>query len=287
MGGTEERTTPESKRAPRIFRGEKRHCSGSRARRTLPLRLAFRESPLMDLQAFATIISIPASVYFIISIPFSIYFFVQRRQDNRITNRLLEQAEETRKTYVNLVSSLSEQSDRVLLSFDKSNCEKPGTFEYVVWSYWEEYEELTRGMISAPRADAFIYNPLGVLATSELRIAAYRSDRFALVMIFLMGLSLAASVAITGAAGKIAGGNTFWHYVVAIPSFVIFVPLGVISYWRSFRRNRQNLRNAIEALEVIRQYVAVLENKGISLQQEFTQLKSEPTNREPSPGEEK
>jgi hypothetical protein len=43
------------------------------------------------------------------------------------------------------------------------------------------------------------------------------------------------------------------------------------------------LRDAIKALEVIRQYVTALENMGIVAQQEFTKVKSKLADREIEP----
>ena len=214
----------------------------------------------------------------IIGIPASIYVFFQIRRDFRTVNLPLEEARATHKTYVHLISSLSDRSDRTLLTFDKSNREKPGTFEHLVWGYWRQFEEFNRGSEYSTRAEEFIYNPAGVLRASEFVITIYRSNRFVVVVSTLMLLSFAVPMGITAGIGDLFGSGTFWHYVLSIPIFVIFVPLGIVMCWRSLRKNRRNLSNAIKALESIRQYVAVLEEMGIVVQQEFTQLKSKAAN---------
>jgi len=210
----------------------------------------------------------------IISIPASIYVFFQIRRDSQAANRSLEDAIASRKTYVHLISSLSDRSDRILLTFDKNNTERLGTFEHLTWGYWKEFEELTRDSMGATRVSNFLYNPAGVLAALEVSITYYRANRVGVITGTLMLLSFGIPMAITSGIGELVGKETFWHYALSIPIFAIFVPLGIIQCWRSLRRNRQNLQNTIKALEVIRQYVAVLENLGIIVQQEFTKLKS-------------
>jgi hypothetical protein len=84
---------------------------------------------------------------------------------------------------------------------------------------------------------------------------------------------------ITTGVAELVGRESRWFYVLAIPLFTIFVPLGVTRCWRSLRRNRQNLANSMRALEVIRQYVTLLESMEIIVQQEFTQLKSAPVDK--------
>jgi hypothetical protein len=129
----------------------------------------------------------------------------------------------------------------------------------------------------------FIYNPAGVLAASEVSITYYRTNRLGVVMGTVMMLSFMIPMVITSGIGELVGKETFWHYALSIPIFAIFVPIGVVQCWRSLRRNRQHLRNAIKALEVIRQYVAVLENMGIIVQPEFTQLRSKLADSEIAP----
>jgi hypothetical protein len=210
----------------------------------------------------------------IISIPASIYVFFQIRRDSQAAKLSLEEAREARRTYIHLISSLSDRSDRILLTFNNNNREKPGTFEHLVWGYWKEFEELTRGGIDTNRADWFIYNPAGVLAASQLSPLYYKTMRFAGAGISLMGLSCMLPIAVTNGIGELVGRQTFWHYALSIPLFAILVPLGAILCWVSFRRNQKHLRNSIKAIEVIRQYVTLLESMQIIVQQEFTQLKS-------------
>lgn len=210
----------------------------------------------------------------IISIPASIYVFFQIHRDSRAAKLSLEDARATRNTYVHLISSLSDRSDRILLTFDKNNCEKPGTFEHLVWGYWKKFENLSRGDLPATRSNDFIYNPVGVLAASRIAINYYRANRLGVVMGTLMLLSFLMPMAITSGIGELVGKETFWHFALSIPIFAIFIPVGAVQCWRSLRRNQKNLRNAIEDLEVVRRYVATLENMGIIVQQEFTQLKS-------------
>lgn len=219
----------------------------------------------------------------IISVPASIYVFFQIRRDSQAAKLSLEDARAIRKTYVHLISSLSDRSDRVLLTFDKSNLEKPSTLEHLAWGYWTEFEELTRGAMGATRANEFIYNPVGVLAAADFRTTYYRADKVGVVMATLMMLSFLIPMMITSGIGELVGKETFWHFALSIPIFAVFVPLGIIQCWRKLRENRQKLSNAVKALEVIRQYVSVLESMGIIVQQEFTQLKSKSTDSEIAP----
>lgn len=210
----------------------------------------------------------------IISVPASIYVFFQIRRDSQAGKRSLDDARATRTTYVHLISSLSDRSDRSLLTFNANNREKSGTFEHLVWGYWKEFETLSQNGLGVTHANNFIYNPAGVLAASQTTVAYYKADRVGVVFGTLMMLSFLTPMLITTGIGDLVGQQTFWHLAISLPIFAIFVPLGAIQSWRSFRRNRQNLRDAIKALEVIRQYVIVLESMGIIVQQEFTQLKA-------------
>ncbi len=214
----------------------------------------------------------------IISVPSSLYVIFQIWRDSRTAKRFLEEASDTRKTYVNLISSLSDRSDRALLMYNKNNNEKPGTFEHLVWGYWKEFEALTQHsivpIILPAHANSFIYNPAGTLSATSSSVNYYRQNRFVVIMMSLMLVSFLLPMGITSSIGELVRQGTVLHLALSILIFAILVPLGFALCWFSLRRNRVRLHNVIKALEVIRRYVALLEDMGIIVQQEFSQLKS-------------
>jgi hypothetical protein len=163
-----------------------------------------------------------------------------------------------------------------LLTFDKSNCEKPGTFEHLAWGYWKQFKQLEPNEMGGTRENDFIYNPVGVLAASQVRGSYYRANRPGLLFGPIV-LSFAVPMMLASGMVKLFGEESMWGFALSIPIFAILVPLGFITGLRAVRSNRKNLRDAIQALEPIRQYVAALQDMGIIVQLEFTQLKSKAT----------
>src|SRR5580692_1083429 len=210
----------------------------------------------------------------IISVPSSIYVIFQIWRDSQTAKHLLVEAAETRKNYVHLTSSLSDRTDRVLLIFDKNNKEKTGTFEHLVWGYWKEFEEFASHTMADANVNYFIYNPAGVLAATEFCVNYYWQNRFVVIMMSVMVVSFIIPMGIRSGIGELVGKGTPLNLALSILIFTILVPIGFILCWFSLRRNRARLRNVIKALEVIRRYVMLLEDMGIIVQQEFSQLKS-------------
>jgi hypothetical protein len=212
----------------------------------------------------------------LISVPSSIYAIVLIHRESQATKRLIEDAATARKVYVHLISSLSDRSDRVLLTFNKDNKDRPGTFEHLVWSYWREFEELTGDTIvsSILPVNNFIYNPVGVLLATESSVSYYKQNKLVLFVMIPLMISFFAPMMITSGIGELVGQGTLLHIALSVPFFSILIPLGIVLCWRSMRKSRQSLQKSIKALAIIRRYVALLEEMGIIVQQEFSQMKS-------------
>ena len=211
----------------------------------------------------------------IISVPASIYGLVQIYRESHAVDHLNNDAEEMRKSYLSTLSSLSQRTDRVLLTFDKNNMSTPGTFEHMAGSLWIKYEQYTKdegGL--ACNFNEFIYNPIGIISASRTRSLLAKHNRILVSIVPPLLISLFLPIMVTQLISGLVG-DAIWLYLLSISIFLMLVPTGLILGWRSLRKQSKMLRNAISATEIARQYLAALESKGIMVQTELTQLGSQ------------
>src|SRR5262245_8165577 len=104
----------------------------------------------------------------ILSVPSSIYVFFQIHQNRQ---KPLVDAKVAQQNYINVLEHLSELRDRVLIAFDRDNAEKEGTFEHLVFSFWNEFSKYNRTGMFFVRVEDFVYNPLGVIHNTRVRLS--------------------------------------------------------------------------------------------------------------------
>jgi hypothetical protein len=216
-----------------------------------------------------TVITLITSV---LGIPASIYALVQIRRDRR---KPVEDSGVAQQKYIDVLRRLSELPDRVLITFNKDNIEKEGTFEHLVFSFWNEFARYDRYDLSSTRVGDFIYNPIGILAATRLGLSYQKMRVIEIVTISLLVLALP----LAGLANLIE-----WVFGGSKPPVWIVVPASIFGgAWLVFAialcaiwlyRNSQKVKDAVSALNVAQKYVETLERLEISVREEFTQSRA-------------
>jgi hypothetical protein len=179
-------------------------------------------------------------------------------------------AETAAARYRLLIEEVSIDNDRVLLYYHRSNEDVPNTFENHIHLLWNKFNILNDGLMNTVHQNTFIYNPIGTLNSSSFQVSVYKMH---LIWPFLpvafasvtFGPSLAIPFFVEGPMNLAQLGISILLIVA------IMLSTGVSLFW--YRRVNTRVRRAVNALQIIQEYVDYLRTKEIISQVEFTQSK--------------